>query len=333
MASISQTEKELALTRRDDAFSDRPLYSSRMAFSLMGPTPDRWSCQMMANYEAGVRARAYQAWFRRGEIGALIFYVTMVLGTFILIFHLLNFNYIAGIPFGREEGVEGTVSLPNDLSFIRLRALNRVGGLGQRRETWVEALSWEPRAFLYHNFLSKEECEYLRRLPDYEKSDVNLPPSGGYDSNFVGGLLGWRWIWTGFLERGKYKVIKDIEKRIADFTFIPPEHGEGLQLIMYELMASYYPHFDYFTDESNTTNGGQRIATMIMYLSDAGGETIFPAAKGNFKSIPEGGLFPYCRRQGLAVIPKQGDALFFWNVRPDGTPDPSSLHGQWVLKF
>lgn len=26
-------------------------------------------------------------------------------------------------------------------------------GLGERREQWTEILSWEPRAFLYHNFL------------------------------------------------------------------------------------------------------------------------------------------------------------------------------------
>lgn len=26
-------------------------------------------------------------------------------------------------------------------------------GLGERGEQWTEILSWEPRAFLYHNFL------------------------------------------------------------------------------------------------------------------------------------------------------------------------------------
>lgn len=28
----------------------------------------------------------------------------------------------------------------------------------------VEQISWQPRAFLYHNFLSDEECDYLMEL-------------------------------------------------------------------------------------------------------------------------------------------------------------------------
>lgn len=44
------------------------------------------------------------------------------------------------------------------------------------------------------------------------------------------------------------------------------EHGEGLQVLHYEVGQKYEPHFDYFMDEYNTKNGGQRIATLLMYL-------------------------------------------------------------------
>lgn len=44
------------------------------------------------------------------------------------------------------------------------------------------------------------------------------------------------------------------------------EHGEGLQILHYEVGQKYEPHFDYFADEFNTKNGGQRMATVLMYL-------------------------------------------------------------------
>lgn len=44
------------------------------------------------------------------------------------------------------------------------------------------------------------------------------------------------------------------------------EHGEGLQVLHYEIGQKYEPHFDYFLDEFNTKNGGQRMATLLMYL-------------------------------------------------------------------
>ena len=44
------------------------------------------------------------------------------------------------------------------------------------------------------------------------------------------------------------------------------DHGEGLQVLHYEAGQKYEPHFDYFLDKFNTKNGGQRIATILMYL-------------------------------------------------------------------
>lgn len=31
-------------------------------------------------------------------------------------------------------------------------------------EEWIEVLSWKPRAFLYHNFLTKEEADHVIEL-------------------------------------------------------------------------------------------------------------------------------------------------------------------------
>ena len=50
------------------------------------------------------------------------------------------------------------------------------------------------------------------------------------------------------------------------WIYVLSEHGEGLQILHYEEGQKYEPHFDYFLDEFNTKNGGQRIATVLMYL-------------------------------------------------------------------
>ncbi|TKY58320.1 prolyl 4-hydroxylase 10 [Spatholobus suberectus] len=128
-----------------------------------------------------------------------------------------------------------------------------------------------------------------------------------------------------FLARGRDKIVTNIEKRIADFTFIPVEHGEELQVLHYEVGQKY----DYFMDDFNTLNGGQRIATMLMYLSDVeeGGETVFPDAKGNFSSVPWWNELSECGKKRLSIRLKMGDALLFWSMKPDATLDPSSLHG------
>ncbi|MQL99552.1 hypothetical protein Taro_032274, partial [Colocasia esculenta] len=202
-------------------------------------------------------------------------------------------------------------------------------GFGQKRgEPWTEVLSWEPRAFLYHNFLSKEECEHLIKLatPRMEKSTVVDSETGKSKDSRVRTSSGM------FLKRGQDKIIRAIEKRIADFTFIPVEHGEGLQVLHYEVGQKYEPHFDYFLDEFNTKNGGQRIATVLMYLSDVeeGGETIFPSAKVNSSSLSYYNELSECGKNGLAVKPKMGDALLFWSMKPDSSLEPLSLHGEML---
>lgn len=108
-----------------------------------------------------------------------------------------------------------------------------------------------------------------------------------------------------FLNRGQDAVITGIEEKIAQFTLIPvgmsllepvswsvsfiyrtfilggmerielivlpfsffgTDHGEGLQVLHYEVGQKYEAHYDYFHDSFNTQNGGQRIATVLMYL-------------------------------------------------------------------
>lgn len=115
-------------------------------------------------------------------------------------------------------------------------------------------------------------------------------------------------------QRGENPLIQRIDARLARLMNWPEENGEGLQILRYKPGGEYRPHFDFFppTDPGSATHmtvGGQRVATLVMYLNDVeqGGATDFPDA-------------------GLSVLPRQGCAVYFAYTGPFGQVDPLSLH-------
>lgn len=46
--------------------------------------------------------------------------------------------------------------------------------LGPRHDAWIETMSWKPRAYVYHGFLSNEECDHIINLatPRIARSSV-----------------------------------------------------------------------------------------------------------------------------------------------------------------
>ncbi|VFQ67057.1 unnamed protein product [Cuscuta campestris] len=184
-----------------------------------------------------------------------------------------------------------------------------------------EVLSWSPRIILFHNFLSTEECDYLRGIAKprlHVSTVVDVKTGKGIKSNV-------RTSSGMFLnpDERRYPMIQAIENRIAVYSQIPIENGELIQVLRYEKNELYRPHHDYFTDEFNIKRGGQRVATMLMYLSGdvEGGETYFPMA-GNSECSCGGKMV-----KGLSVKPAKGNAVLFWSMGLNGELDPSSLHG------
>ncbi|CAM8914887.1 hypothetical protein QQ045_031690 [Rhodiola kirilowii] len=184
-----------------------------------------------------------------------------------------------------------------------------------------EVISWSPRIIVLHNFLSSEECDYLRAL-----AKPRLKISTVVDAKTGKGVKSSVRTSTGMFlshEERKYPIIQAIEKRIAVYSQVPVEHGELIQVLRYEKGELYRPHNDYFSDSFNIKRGGQRVATMLMYLSDnvEGGETYFPLAGTGECSC--GGKTV----KGMSVKPTKGDAVLFWSMGLDGQSDPNSLHG------
>uniref|UniRef100_A0A0D6R4C7 procollagen-proline 4-dioxygenase n=1 Tax=Araucaria cunninghamii TaxID=56994 RepID=A0A0D6R4C7_ARACU len=190
--------------------------------------------------------------------------------------------------------------------------------------TRVTQLSWNPRAFLYKNFLTDEECDHLIELArgKLEKSMVADNDSGKSVMSEIRTSSGM------FLSKGQDEIVARIEDRIAAWSFLPKENGEAMQILHYEHGQKYEPHFDFFHDKVNQAMGGHRIATVLMYLSDVvkGGETVFPNAESR-NSQPKDDSWSECAKQGYSVKPNKGDALLFFSLHPDATTDETSLHG------
>jgi prolyl 4-hydroxylase len=166
-----------------------------------------------------------------------------------------------------------------------------------------------PRIVVFGDLLADDECQAL-----VEAAQARLARSLTVETHTGGEALNVDRTSDGmFFERGENEVVARIEQRIAALLRWPLEFGEGLQVLRYAPGAQYRPHYDYFDPgEAGTPTilrrGGQRVATLVMYLQEPeqGGATTFPDI-------------------GLEVAPKRGSAVFFSYDRPD--PATRTLHG------
>ncbi|XP_028762380.1 prolyl 4-hydroxylase 1-like [Neltuma alba] len=183
-----------------------------------------------------------------------------------------------------------------------------------------EVLSWSPRIILLRNFLSMEECEYLKELgyPHLEHTQVVNRTTG---KHYISNMRTSSGMFLSSEDR-RHPMVQAIEKRISIYAQVPVENGEDIQILRYEKNQFQKRHPDYFTDPINLKNGGQRIATMLMYISDdaEGGETYFPM--GGSGECNCGGKIV----KGLSVKPIKGNAVLFWSMELSGEVDPNSIH-------
>jgi prolyl 4-hydroxylase len=173
----------------------------------------------------------------------------------------------------------------------------------------VVASLQSPRVLVFGGLLSAEECDALiaAARPRLARSLTVQTKTGGEELNPDRTSNGM------FFNRGESELLRSIERRIARLLNWPVENGEGLQVLHYRPGAEYKPHYDYFDPAEPGTptilkRGGQRVATLVMYLNqpEQGGGTTFPDA-------------------GLEVAPQRGNAVFFSYDRP--SPATRTLHG------
>ena len=211
-----------------------------------------------------------------------------------------------------------------------------------------EILSERPRMYYFPRFLSDARCDRIRELglPHLKpsKTDAGLAEKVRSSTSFF---------FSQEQERASPEIMA-VKHRAEAISRITLEYQEELQIQHYKAPRMggqqkdfYIPHFDWIPSRP-------RVATLLIYLEEPeeGGETIFPLVRRN-SSNRNAQLFtreqaepltlnmwnagacasPEEETQWLRVRPKKGAAVLFYNLLPDNSLDPLSIHGSCpVLK-
>eukprot|EP01023_Acetabularia_acetabulum_P065302 TRINITY_DN8627_c0_g1_i6.p2 TRINITY_DN8627_c0_g1~~TRINITY_DN8627_c0_g1_i6.p2 ORF type:complete len:233 (+),score=27.24 TRINITY_DN8627_c0_g1_i6:493-1191(+) len=129
-----------------------------------------------------------------------------------------------------------------------------------------------------------------------------------------------------FIKRYQDDIVTGIEQKVANWTHLPVENQEDMQILRYSEGQEYKEHFD--------SNG--RVATVLLYLTDVqeGGETVFPNSKWASGQVIEQVDVSDCAKGLVGAKPRKGDALLFHSLKQGTTEnDIHSRHrGCPVLK-
>jgi prolyl 4-hydroxylase len=159
--------------------------------------------------------------------------------------------------------------------------------------------------FTLPGFLSAELCHALIGLIDANRRPSTIADPNGDDY--------FRTSETCDLDPGE-PAVREVEARLFALTGIDPAHGEPIQGQRYEVGQEFKAHTDYFDTQGEDFQkycsiAGNRTWTVMVYLNEpgAGGAT-------RFKTIDK------------LVKPETGKLLAWDNLRPDGSPNPATLH-------
>lgn len=194
------------------------------------------------------------------------------------------------LKLGRRFDENGVSIPPNGGKPIRLKLLHK-----------------SPPVLEVENFFSEEECQELKNasLVGHEVSSATFS-----------GALSTRTSTSWFCN---YYDVPLFLAKVNQYLNIPLEVMEEPQIVRYQKGQEFSWHYDE-VPRSALDNGGQRLITILLYISDVsqdhGGGTMFRDLK--YDSKP------------LVVQPKMGSALLFFPASNDG-PDERTLHQSQVL--
>lgn len=173
----------------------------------------------------------------------------------------------------------------------------------------VIQLSWQPRVFLYQGFLSDEECDHLissahSQLENHKEEIPGTPIVMEQDV-----------------------VVTRIEDRISDWTFLPKENSDHLQIFRYG--PENTSQFHNYHGDKDGDGGASLMATVVLYLSNVnrGGEILFLESELKNTQVKDE-TWSDCARKGYAVKPVKGNALLFFHLHVNTSVDDKSSHSR-----
>lgn len=178
----------------------------------------------------------------------------------------------------------------------------------------LRLLHRSPPVLAIDNFFSDGECdEYIALSSEDETHD-----GGGalkVDSKTFSLSLATRTSTTWFLHyRQVPTLLAKTSRLLAD---LPIERIEEPQLVRYKTGEQFSYHYDALPGEELDRNGGQRVATLLVYLrtidDDKGGATEFRDLRDSSGNT-------------LSMRPTKGSVLLFFPAFGDGQADDRTLH-------
>jgi prolyl 4-hydroxylase len=194
---------------------------------------------------------------------------------------------------------QGLAKIPNqDGSTMRLRLLHR-----------------SPPVLTLDNFLTADECQNVREVAERKTSSHRV------GSATFQGALSTRTSTSWFCH---YIDLPVLIAKAHHILGVPLETMEEPQIVRYKGGEEFSWHYDE-VPKPQLSNGGQRLATLLVYLADT------PSGRGGgttFRDLKESST----SSSSLVMQPQKGSALLFFPSFADGSPDDRTLHKSEVLK-
>lgn len=164
----------------------------------------------------------------------------------------------------------------------------------------------------FDDFLTPEQCDHIIEISKsrLKPSMVYSDTSDVYDTRSRISEQAW-------LQDKEDPVVAFISKKVSEYSGMPIQNQEDLQVVSYKPGGFFTPHYDSCEGDTGYCErmdgaSGARYLTYIIYLNDdfEGGETAFPEIKKEVK-------------------PKKGKCVVFQStiLPPDGRTILQALHG------